>query len=191
MTSGQVSRARLYTLLRFTGRLAMPTTSTWRRAAPTISSTFCKTRRHLNKTRGAQVCTQGSLGYWCSAVACTTSCFRSENMNTQSTRSLKSSEPGVSRWGAARRWSDEFNDLIYGDAGTVLFLSYVAEQTANAEALDLATQGCPVSAEPGTRCCCGVGSGISDVANLLICLISSHGTAGRCLCAGNGWHDSG
>ena len=43
--------------------------------------------------------------------------------------------------GAARRWSDEFNDLIYGDAGTVLFLSYVAEQTANGEALDLATQG--------------------------------------------------
>ena len=39
------------------------------------------------------------------------------------------------------RWSDEFNDLIYGDAGTTLFLSYVAEQTADEEALDLAVRG--------------------------------------------------
>ena len=39
------------------------------------------------------------------------------------------------------RWSDDFNDLIYGDAGTTLFLSYVAEQTADEEALDLATRG--------------------------------------------------
>ena len=43
--------------------------------------------------------------------------------------------------GEGLRWSDEFNDLIYGDSGTALFLSYVAQQTANEEALDLATQG--------------------------------------------------
>lgn len=45
------------------------------------------------------------------------------------------------REGNGLRWSDEFNDLIYGDAGTVLFLSYVAQQTADEEALDLASQG--------------------------------------------------
>jgi len=39
------------------------------------------------------------------------------------------------------RWSDAFNDLIYGDAGTALFLSYVAEQTSNANARDMAKQG--------------------------------------------------
>ena len=43
--------------------------------------------------------------------------------------------------GGGLRWSDEFNDLIYGDAGTTLFLSYVAEQTADVQALDLATRG--------------------------------------------------
>jgi len=43
--------------------------------------------------------------------------------------------------GGGLRWSDEFNDLIYGDAGTALFLSYVAQQTADEEALDLAMQG--------------------------------------------------
>ncbi len=43
--------------------------------------------------------------------------------------------------GEGLRWSDEFNDLIYGDAGTALFLSYVAQQAADDEALDLATHG--------------------------------------------------
>ena len=36
------------------------------------------------------------------------------------------------------RWSEEFNDLIYGDAGTALFLAYVAEQTGNKNARDMA-----------------------------------------------------
>jgi hypothetical protein len=39
------------------------------------------------------------------------------------------------------RWSDEFNDLIYGDSGTALFLSYVAEQTGDENALNMAKQG--------------------------------------------------
>jgi hypothetical protein len=38
-------------------------------------------------------------------------------------------------------WSDEFNDLIYGDAGTALFLSWYAEQTGDQEALDMAQRG--------------------------------------------------
>lgn len=38
-------------------------------------------------------------------------------------------------------WSDEFNDLIYGDAGTVLFLSWYAEQTGDEHALDMAHRG--------------------------------------------------
>ncbi len=38
------------------------------------------------------------------------------------------------------RWSDEFNDLIYGDAGTALFLSYAAEQTGDEKARDMAQQ---------------------------------------------------
>jgi hypothetical protein len=38
-------------------------------------------------------------------------------------------------------WSDEFNDLIYGDAGTALFLAYAAEQTGNEIARDMAGQG--------------------------------------------------
>ena len=43
--------------------------------------------------------------------------------------------------GAGLRWSDEFNDLIYGDAGTALFLAYVAEQTGDENARDMAQQG--------------------------------------------------
>ena len=39
------------------------------------------------------------------------------------------------------RWSEEFNDLIYGDAGTALFLAYVAEQTGNKNAREMAQQG--------------------------------------------------
>ena len=39
------------------------------------------------------------------------------------------------------RWSDEFNDLIYGDAGTALFLAYVAEQTGDENAREMARQG--------------------------------------------------
>lgn len=38
-------------------------------------------------------------------------------------------------------WSDEFNDLIYGDAGTILFLAWYAEQTGDMSARDLAQQG--------------------------------------------------
>ena len=65
--------------------------------------------------------------------------------NPKYERAVKQVVDKLNAWsveeGGARRWSDEFNDLIYGDAGTVLFLSYVAEQTANDEALDLAIQG--------------------------------------------------
>jgi lantibiotic modifying enzyme len=43
--------------------------------------------------------------------------------------------------GKGLRWSDEFNDLIYGDAGTALFLAYVAEQTGDENARDMAQQG--------------------------------------------------
>ena len=38
-------------------------------------------------------------------------------------------------------WSDDFNDLIYGDAGTALFLAYVADRTSNPKALTLSRQG--------------------------------------------------
>jgi lantibiotic modifying enzyme len=38
-------------------------------------------------------------------------------------------------------WSDEFNDLIYGDAGTALFLGHVAEQTGNIQARNMAANG--------------------------------------------------
>lgn len=38
-------------------------------------------------------------------------------------------------------WSEDFNDLIYGDAGTVLFLSWYVEQTGDEKALDLAHRG--------------------------------------------------
>ena len=48
-------------------------------------------------------------------------------------------------WGAESvaglRWSDDFNDLIYGDAGTALFLAYVGEQTNNEAALAMSQQG--------------------------------------------------
>ncbi len=38
-------------------------------------------------------------------------------------------------------WSDEFNDLVYGDAGTILFLSWLAEKTDYLRARDLALDG--------------------------------------------------
>lgn len=38
-------------------------------------------------------------------------------------------------------WSDEYNDLIFGDAGTILFLSWYAEQTGDERALDMAVSG--------------------------------------------------
>ena len=38
-------------------------------------------------------------------------------------------------------WSARFNDLLYGDAGTVLFLATIAEQQGDDEALDMARQG--------------------------------------------------
>jgi hypothetical protein len=38
-------------------------------------------------------------------------------------------------------WSGEFNDLIYGDAGTALFLAWYAEQTGDEHALDMAHRG--------------------------------------------------
>jgi len=38
-------------------------------------------------------------------------------------------------------WSDEFNDLLYGEAGTVLFLSFVADQTGNEKAKQMALSG--------------------------------------------------
>lgn len=38
-------------------------------------------------------------------------------------------------------WSDDFNDLIYGDAGTALFLAYVANRTGNGKALGMSRNG--------------------------------------------------
>ncbi len=38
-------------------------------------------------------------------------------------------------------WSSGWNDLLYGDAGTVLFLAYMGHQTGNQNALDLARRG--------------------------------------------------
>ena len=38
-------------------------------------------------------------------------------------------------------WSDEFNDLLYGEVGMVLFLSFVADQTGNERAADMARDG--------------------------------------------------
>jgi len=42
---------------------------------------------------------------------------------------------------AGMRWSDEFNDLIYGDAGTALFLAQAAEQTGSETALAMSVEG--------------------------------------------------
>lgn len=51
----------------------------------------------------------------------------------------------LSDWGVSEvtglRWSDEYNDLIYGDAGTALFLSYFAQQTGDEKAGEMAKQG--------------------------------------------------
>jgi len=38
-------------------------------------------------------------------------------------------------------WSEQFNDLLYGDAGTVLFLAHVAQRQENAQARNLARLG--------------------------------------------------
>jgi len=38
-------------------------------------------------------------------------------------------------------WSDDFNDLIYGDAGTALFLAQVAEESGNEAALAMSAEG--------------------------------------------------
>jgi len=38
-------------------------------------------------------------------------------------------------------WSDEFNDLVYGDAGTILFLSWYAKHAGDQRASDLAHSG--------------------------------------------------
>jgi hypothetical protein len=43
--------------------------------------------------------------------------------------------------GEGIQWSTRFNDLLYGDAGTVLFLATVAEQRGDDEALSMARQG--------------------------------------------------
>lgn len=42
---------------------------------------------------------------------------------------------------AGAYWSDEYNDLLFGNAGTVLFLAFAAEQTGNEKALHLAVAG--------------------------------------------------
>lgn len=51
----------------------------------------------------------------------------------------------LSEWSIAAdrgvHWSEQYNDLIYGDAGTALFLAQVAQQTGNADALALARRG--------------------------------------------------
>lgn len=41
---------------------------------------------------------------------------------------------------AGVRWSDDFNDLLYGDAGTILFLAWHAHRERDKEALRLATE---------------------------------------------------
>jgi len=38
-------------------------------------------------------------------------------------------------------WSDEYNDLIYGDAGTVLFLSWYGRKSGDEQAMSLAASG--------------------------------------------------
>ena len=43
--------------------------------------------------------------------------------------------------GSGLRWSDEFNDLLYGDAGTVLFLADYAWRTRDTRAQELAVAG--------------------------------------------------
>ena len=56
-----------------------------------------------------------------------------------------SEAPGV-------RWSDEFNDLLYGDAGTTLFLAWMAKKTRDLQAMELALSGARFlesRAEPG------------------------------------------
>jgi lantibiotic modifying enzyme len=40
-----------------------------------------------------------------------------------------------------RHWSEKFNDLLYGDAGTVLFLSHYARESGNDRASKMARQG--------------------------------------------------
>ena len=51
----------------------------------------------------------------------------------------------LTQWSVAaepgRRWSNQFNDLIYGDAGTVLFLAHAAEEIGDDKALMLAQEG--------------------------------------------------
>lgn len=51
----------------------------------------------------------------------------------------------LDQWGVAEdqglRWSDDFNDVLYGDAGTILFLSWYAGQTGNEQALAMAHRG--------------------------------------------------
>jgi hypothetical protein len=51
----------------------------------------------------------------------------------------------LQEWGvetpAGMMWSDEFNDLIYGDAGTALFLAWAAEQTGDERARVMAANG--------------------------------------------------
>lgn len=50
----------------------------------------------------------------------------------------------LQKWGVETpgglQWSDEFNDLIYGDAGTALFLAHVTEQTGNEAALAMSVE---------------------------------------------------
>ncbi|MDA0679269.1 MAG: hypothetical protein O3A13_03220 [Proteobacteria bacterium] len=51
----------------------------------------------------------------------------------------------LSEWGIVDErglhWSDEFNDLLFGDAGTILYLSWHAERTRDVRALALAHRG--------------------------------------------------
>lgn len=42
---------------------------------------------------------------------------------------------------AGVRWSDEFNDLLYGDAGTILFLAWRAHRSGDERAMRLAVSG--------------------------------------------------
>jgi len=65
--------------------------------------------------------------------------------NPQYDRALEQVIDQLDEWGSidatGLRWNDEFNDLLYGDTGTTLFLAVVAAQTKDAVVLAMARQG--------------------------------------------------
>jgi len=47
------------------------------------------------------------------------------------------------------RWSDDFNDLLYGDAGTILFVAWRGERAGDLRALEMAARGSHFLASQG------------------------------------------